>query len=625
MDRAFLSYYENELLHLRELADEFGKMHDTVARNLSLDTVPCPDPYVERLLEGVAYLGARTHQKLDQESTRHVRRLLDALYPDLSAPSPAMAMATLGPGPQVASMLDGHRVVRGTRMVAGLREGLNTRAVYTTAQPVDLWPIKIADAGYLPDRGALKAAGASDEVLGSSESGVRLVIERQMPGALSELSLDQLDVYLGQDANGPALFDAIFGWGAGAVARPADKGSRFRRVDDPSMVGLSDGEGLLPRARPSFEGYRLLREYFLMPERFHYARFTGLQSVVEQTTSKGLEILVLFQEARPELARVGVQDFGLFVTPIVNLFERECNIVELDPRRSSHVVHADRTRPRDFEIYHLLRVEDAEQDGPAARLHNLYASEPRAGTNLVYATDRRSRRPANDELEAQRMRSSAYPGDDFLISVARPPNAASLRQVKRLDIRALCTNRDIPILDDTPVLTMESGDPVTDIRLLQAVRRPRPSLSAHLSRPGASDGGDMDDVAWRWIAQLSLAQLSVGEQGVEAVRALIGLYADRGDPAQSRHGRSIVDVRAEPAVDRIALPGPICFAHGTDITLNIDTAQLSGSSRLLLSAVLSRLLSREAAINSFVRTKTWLVSEQKEVVWPSTVGTRSLI
>ncbi|MEO0917971.1 MAG: type VI secretion system baseplate subunit TssF, partial [Pseudomonadota bacterium] len=232
MDRAFLTYYENELLHLRELADEFGKMHDTVARNLSLDTVPCPDPYVERLLEGVAYLGARTHQKLDRESTRHVRRLLDALYPDLSAPSPAMAMAVLGPGPQVTSMFDGHRVEKGTRMVAGLREGLNTRAVYTTAQAVDLWPIRIASAEYLPDRGTLKAAGASDQTLGAAESGLRLIVERKMPGPFNELSLDQLDIFLGHEANGPALFDAIFGWGTGALARPVGQDGTFRRIAD---------------------------------------------------------------------------------------------------------------------------------------------------------------------------------------------------------------------------------------------------------------------------------------------------------------------------------------------------------------------------------------------------------
>ena len=59
MDRNFLAYYEAELAHIRELAVEFAALHPTVARNLSLESVPCPDPYVERLLEGVAYLGDR--------------------------------------------------------------------------------------------------------------------------------------------------------------------------------------------------------------------------------------------------------------------------------------------------------------------------------------------------------------------------------------------------------------------------------------------------------------------------------------------------------------------------------------------------------------------------------------
>lgn len=624
MDRAFLAYYQNELTHLREMAEEFGQMHETVARNLSLDSVPCPDPYVERLLEGVAYLGARTHQKLDREGSRYARRLLDALYPDLSAPSPATGMARLGPGPQVETMREGHRVERGTRMVAGLREGVSTRAVYTTAQPVDLWPIHIAEVAYLPDRSALKAAGAGDGVLGRATAGVRLVIKRNMPESFSDLALDQLDIYLGCEANGPILFDSIFGWGVGAIARPGEKDARFRPVDTPSMVGLSDHEGLLPRARPSFEGFRLLREYFLLPERFHYARLSGLRDVVSRTSTNTFEIVILMDTPQTDLSRIKAQDFGLFITPIVNLFERECNIVEIDARRPSHVVHADRTRPRDFEIYGLLRVEDAEHDGPGARLDDLYATKPQSRTNLVYATDRRARRPANDEIDAQRMRS-AYQGDDFLISVSRPPNMTSARQVRRLDIRALCTNRDIAILDDTPKLSMESGDPITDIKLLQALSRPRPSLSAHIPDRSSSAQGDMDEITWRWIAQLSLAQLSIAEEGAEVLQSLISLYSDRGDPGAARHGRSIIDVASRSAIDRIDLPGPVCFAHGTDITLNVDTDQLSGSSRLLLSAVLSRLFAREAATNSFVRTRTWLVSEQKEVVWPSTIGTRSLI
>ena len=143
MDQAFLEYYEDELAHVRALASEFAEMHPAVARNLSLDSAPCPDPYVERLLEGVAFLAARTRLKVDAEGARFARAVLDALYPDLIAPTPAVGMAVLQPGQQVQTMLAGHVVARGTRLVAGLRPGLSTRATYATAQDVTLWPLQV--------------------------------------------------------------------------------------------------------------------------------------------------------------------------------------------------------------------------------------------------------------------------------------------------------------------------------------------------------------------------------------------------------------------------------------------------------------------------------------------------
>ncbi len=119
MDRAFLEYYEEELTHIRALASEFADMHPAIARNLSLDTVPCPDPYVERLLDGVAFLAARTRLKVDAERSRFTRSVLEVLYPDLVAPAPAVGMAILKPGQQVQTMLAGHR--RQARHAAGLQ------------------------------------------------------------------------------------------------------------------------------------------------------------------------------------------------------------------------------------------------------------------------------------------------------------------------------------------------------------------------------------------------------------------------------------------------------------------------------------------------------------------------
>ncbi|MBL9051858.1 MAG: type VI secretion system baseplate subunit TssF [Tabrizicola sp.] len=621
MDRNFLSYYEDELAHIRELASEFAALHPTVARNLSLDSVPCPDPYVERLLEGVAYLSARTRLKVDAESSRYVRNLLDELYPDLVCPAPAMTMAVLHPGPQVQTMLDGHTVQRGTRCVAAYREGISTRATFTTAQDVTLWPIALEKVEYLQDKGTMNAAGLDRP---EAEAAIRFTLSRVGPGSLAELGLDRLDLWFTGGSRGGAIFDAIFGHGLAAIARPP-KGSAHP-LSGPSLVGVTDREGLLPRVRPSFEGYRLMREYFLMPDRFHFLRLDGLNPALRACTAGPCEIVLYLDAARPELSDIAAKDFRLFATPLVNLFEKECNVIEVDGRSAAHVVHADRTRPRDFEIYRLTHVEDADSDGPEATVEPLYSVGQHRGSGLVYTTERRPRRPGEDELRRGQTRTS-YAGDDLFLSIARPADATVTKAIRRLDIRALCTNRDLPILDDSPKLSLETGDPVGRIELLAPFRRPRGSVASAL--PNIVSGGEsqLDDLAWRLVAQLSLNHLSLAEPGQDAepLRAMLDLYAGRGDPALARHARSITRVRSRQVVERLGIPGPICFGHGVEIILDVEETALAGGSSLLLSALLNQLFARHAAINSFVRTKTHLMQRQEDVSWPMTPGNRALI
>lgn len=621
MDRSFLAYYEDELAHVRELATEFAAIHPTVARNLSLDAVPCPDPYVERLLEGVAYLAARTRLKVDAESSRYVRNLLDELYPDLVCPAPAMTMAVLQPGPQVQTMLDGHLVQRGTRAVAAYREGIATRATYTTAQDVALWPIALEKVDYLQDKGAMNAAGLDRA---EAEAAIRFTLARVGPGSLAELSLDRLDLWFVGGTRGGGIFDALFGHGQAAVAR-APKGTPHP-LTGPSLVGITDREGLLPRVRPSFEGYRLMREYFLMPDRFHYLRLDGLNPALRACTTGPCEVVVYLDAARPELSDIAAKDFRLFATPLVNLFEKECNVIEVDGRSAAHVVHADRTRPRDFEIYRLTNVEDADSNGPDAAVQPLYSVGQHRGSGLVYTTERRPRRPGEDEIRRGNTRTT-YAGDDVFLSIARPADVTVTKAIRRLDIRALCTNRDLPILDDSPKLSLETGDPVGRIELIAPFRRPRPSVTSAL--PNIVSGGEsqLDDLAWRLVAQLSLNHLSLAEPGQDAepLRAMLDLYAGRGDPALARHARSITRVRSRQVVERLGIPGPICFGHGVEITLDVEETTLAGGATLLLSALLNQLFARNAAINAFVRTKTHLMQRQEDVSWPMTPGNRALI
>src|SRR5215472_12986560 len=110
MQRRLLTHYNKELAHLRETAAEFAREKPKIAGRLALDSEAkevCPDPYVERLLEGFAFLAARVHLKLDAEFPRFTQGLLETIYPDYLCPLPSMAIVKFDPEEQESALAAG--------------------------------------------------------------------------------------------------------------------------------------------------------------------------------------------------------------------------------------------------------------------------------------------------------------------------------------------------------------------------------------------------------------------------------------------------------------------------------------------------------------------------------------
>src|SRR6476646_6757199 len=119
MDERLLDLYNTELRHLRETAAEFGRDFPKIAGRLSLDLDAkeiCPDPYVERLLEGFAFLAARVHLKLDAEFPRFTQGLLETVYPDYLCPVPSMGIVKFEPEEREDALAAGFPIKRGTLM-----------------------------------------------------------------------------------------------------------------------------------------------------------------------------------------------------------------------------------------------------------------------------------------------------------------------------------------------------------------------------------------------------------------------------------------------------------------------------------------------------------------------------
>ena len=122
-------------------------------------------------------------------------------------------------------------------------------------------------------------------------------------------------------------------------------------------MGLREDEGLLPFAPRGFEGYRLVHEYFAMPERFLFFEFTELREAIKKCDCEQVDLIILLKEAEPRLENVvDAESFDLFCTPVINLFPKRLDPISLGDRFSEYHAVADKTRPLDFEIYQIQKV-----------------------------------------------------------------------------------------------------------------------------------------------------------------------------------------------------------------------------------------------------------------------------
>ena len=146
MDPRLLRHYNQELQHLREMGAEFAAQFPKIAGRLRIDGLEVKDPYVERLLEGFAFLTARVQLKLDAEFPRFSQRMLEILYPHFLAPIPSMVIAQLNPELGDAALPSGVKISRASVLRSQPAGGGIAECQFRTAHDVTLWPIEIVGA-----------------------------------------------------------------------------------------------------------------------------------------------------------------------------------------------------------------------------------------------------------------------------------------------------------------------------------------------------------------------------------------------------------------------------------------------------------------------------------------------
>lgn len=624
MDPRLLRYYNQELAHLREMGSEFASQFPKIAARLGMDGIEVTDPYIERLLEGSAFLAARVQLKLEAEFPRFTKRLLEIVYPHYLAPTPSMLIAQFQPQLSETNLAEGFLVPRGSLIRSQLVKGDTTACEFSTAQDITLWPIQISSVqyfSYAPDL-PLNRLKANSKIKG----GIRIKLNTTAGLNFSQIQLDKLRLYFsGSDEIAYKLHELCHGACVGAVVAPTDhKWPWHTQLPSENIkpVGYADGEALLPVALRTFQGYRLLQEYFAFPQRFLFIDIDGLAASLSKHHAKEVEIILLFSRGEAMLESVvDLTNFSLFCTPAINLFPKRVDRIHLSDSTHDYHVVPDRTKPMDFEIFD---ISDVTGHGVGANTEKtflpFYAAYHKQSTehNAYYTLQREPRLLSTDQK--RNGTRSSYIGSEVFLSLVDANEAPYSNELRQLSLSTLCTNRDLPLLMPTGIgksdFVLDAAAPFEAIVCIKGPSRPHSPLLE-------------DATAWKFISHLSLNYLSLFDKdiraGASALREMLELYSANGDEATKKQIEGLQHIQVQRVTRRLPLPGPIVFGRGLEIKLLLDEIFFQGSSAFLFTSVMEQFFARYVSINSFTETVFNSTKRGEVMRWRARLGERPVL
>lgn len=609
-----LDYYERELTFFREMGAEFGRKYPRVANRLLLEPDRCEDPHVERLIESFAFLAARLHLRLDDDLPELTNALLDLVYPHYLRPVPAMTVVECQVEPGAAGKqgavisLPAGSTLNTKRNV----EGMPCR--FRTAWGVDLWPIILAECAWrMPEQlpRPVRVTGAA--------AALRIVLRGGKDVTPGGLGIPRLRFYLAGDSNVVfTLYELLASKCVSILIRDA-RSTDGRSVSLPLSalrpVGFAEDETLLPYPRRSFDGYRLLQEYFAFPQKFLFFDLESLEAMAAFAASEEIELLFHFSRfdraERQQALEVGVsaETLRLGCAPAINLFTQAAEPILLTQTQHDYRVSPDARYARMMEIF---SIDSVLATSPSKRqtvpLQPLYAFRYNTLADANHVYWHASRRYTTFE---EREPSSVFLSLVDVNGVFAAPGA------EVLTVHCTCSNHDLPSR-----LSFGAADGDFDAANFAGIQRIRA-----LHRPTTSlDPPNGKGQLWRLISQLSLNYLSLGEEGLGALQEILRVHNFSQSSQLESQISGITGMRTKRHFAIVHGQDGSTPARGIHVGIDLDERQFASGGAYLFTAILEHFLGSWVSMNSFAQMEA-TSNLRKETLgrWTPRAGSRVLL
>lgn len=586
-------YFQDELSYLKESGEEFAQYFPKLTRYLSSKST---DPDVERLLEGFAFLTSRLREKIDDHLPEVTQSLLTLLWPNFLRPVPSMTIMEFKPVP--GSISEAQVLEKGTEIESIEIDG--TICSFTTSYETEILPLKITNVNHDISRDA---------------SVITICFKTLADEGIHSINLHNLRLYFGG-----STYSAITSnlW----LHRYLHKATVKSSVDSDDgiqinkeniiQVGFKVDEDVLPYPKNAFDGYRLLQEYFSLPQKYFFVDFLDIPLSHIKSGQSDFVLSLEFSRPIPPDVRIYKDSFKLHCVPAINLFEHDAEPILLDGRRLEYLIEPAMRDASDIDVFEVTSVtgwvpNNDGKSGGISRKFGRFESfaheiERVEGRSVVYFRER-----VRQAISGERI--------DRLITFVREDETISIREGETISMRLLCSNGKAP-----------SGLAVGEI---SRPTHTTPSFVTprNITRPSEPCYPVVDGtLQWQLISALSLNYLSL--QDADALRSILHVF-DFGSKVDRQREREAVR-RLEgiqsiqsATVDRLFKGLPV---RGMRSTIEMKESHFASEGEMYLFAtVLAQFFALYSTINSYHELVVNGLEAGEEYRWMARIGNQPLI
>lgn len=383
-----LESFAEQMKQLNAEASRFAEKYPEQAQLLNLNALQDKDPYVERLLEGTAFLTAQIKERIDADLPEISGTFVQQFWPHISKPFPSVCMLQFQH--KLRQLQSTQVIEKGTELLTEALGPESTTCRFTTTQDLSVLPLHLIDAQITQ--------------LNSGTRKISLAFQVEPGIDLNKLDFNNFKAYVNADEFhvAPLLYALTDDNNKVSInfseTSQSQKNQQRLPAQTISLASLQQEAMLLPEFGREQFAFHLLLEYFACKVKYQFVQFNDLNKINFPKVCQSFSIDIETDADIPNRIQLNADNILLHCVPAINLYQQTAEPINCEHFTSEYDLLINCRKPNSELAYAVesLTAIDAVT-GDRQTVDELYSFSHRDDIKAYYSTQEKIN--FNNQLE----------------------------------------------------------------------------------------------------------------------------------------------------------------------------------------------------------------------------------